>query len=326
MKLTLIIGIILLGLKLHGQEKLYTYLDVAPTGRQNYLPYEGGSELMIIDWTTPLTKLVDRLHGNWRLSQTGKGYWIGYTNDMFSIAARNDTAIYNLQKLIDTSNNIRARIGAIYCLHLIGIDRRIAGRFIEKFVNEKARMALLYSLKYEELQTEIMKLLIRDPRMSDVPFICAALKNYKGDGWALVNGLLIYRLPKYPIRQDIPDKFEKLAVQIKYSRPNGWDSGFNFKAHWLEILEAIESKYNSFIVIEPQLFTIDIHPNVRYKFVIRPNGDGKTVFISDFLYTLTGADYCSIGNNLYTYYVDDEKIYICSMMTAKQKVLDWCKM
>src|SRR5450432_4123868 len=68
-------------------------LDVAPTGRQNILPVEGGGIRMKIDSTTPLNKLIYRLNDNWHFLETGKGYWIGYTEDMFSIASRGNESI-----------------------------------------------------------------------------------------------------------------------------------------------------------------------------------------------------------------------------------------
>ena len=64
---------------------------------------------------------------------------------------------------IRTSGNPRGMYGAIYCLHLIGIDSRIAGRYYEEFSNPKARAALVSLLTEQELQPVIMELLIRDP-------------------------------------------------------------------------------------------------------------------------------------------------------------------
>lgn len=83
---------------------------------------------MPIDSTTSLINLIDRLSGDWQFIETGKMYWIGYTNDMFSIAARGDSAIGPLVKVVETSSKLKERLGAIYTLHLIGIDRSIKGR------------------------------------------------------------------------------------------------------------------------------------------------------------------------------------------------------
>jgi hypothetical protein len=116
-----------------------------------------------------LDSLILRLSGDWEFIETGKMYWIGYTNDMFSIAARGDSAIGPLVKVVETSSNQKARLGAIYTLHLIGINRKIIGRFVEAFVDANARKALLSLLKYDDLQPTIMELLIRDPWKTEVP-------------------------------------------------------------------------------------------------------------------------------------------------------------
>ena len=58
------------GLRSFGQ-----VIDRAPSGRQNYLPVEGGRIHMKIDSTTSLDSLLARLYKDWDLVETGKGYW-----------------------------------------------------------------------------------------------------------------------------------------------------------------------------------------------------------------------------------------------------------
>jgi len=77
------------------------------------------------------------------LRPTGKAYWIGYTDDMYSIAAHNDAAIPPLLELIEQTKNPKAAYGAVLTIHLIGIERTVKGRFYEEFKNKKARAALL---------------------------------------------------------------------------------------------------------------------------------------------------------------------------------------
>ena len=62
---------------------------------------------------------------------------------MFSIASRGEIAIPTLMEFIKNTPSKKGKIGAIYTLHLIGIDRQIVGRFEEKFVKTEARSALL---------------------------------------------------------------------------------------------------------------------------------------------------------------------------------------
>ena len=191
--------------------------DVAPSGRQNYIAVEGGGWKMKIDTTTSLDSLIGKLSKNWQFIETSKMYWIGYTEDMYSIAARGDNAIQSLINVLQNSSSDHAKYGAIYCLHLIGINRTIVGRFTEEFVNTKAREALLQFLKDTFLQEAIMRLLIRDPWTSDIPYIIETMKSCQTDCWSLVNGLTRYKIDNPPIHQSIPDNIQEISINLKYT-------------------------------------------------------------------------------------------------------------
>lgn len=102
------------------------FLDVPPAGRENVRSAEGGGMKVTLDTTTPLPVLVKRLEGNWREVETGKAYWIGYTDDMYSIAAHGDDAIAPLIALARTTTSDHAKYGAVLTLHLLGIERQSA--------------------------------------------------------------------------------------------------------------------------------------------------------------------------------------------------------
>jgi hypothetical protein len=89
-------------------------VDRAPTGEKNRLPVEGGGITMKIDSLTPLPELINKLNGSWEFIETGKAYWIGYTNDMFSIASHGDEAVPALANFFKTTKNKSGKIGAIY--------------------------------------------------------------------------------------------------------------------------------------------------------------------------------------------------------------------
>ena len=89
-----------------------TFVDVAPSSLKNARAVEGGSQRVLIDTNTPLSELVKRLDGNWELVETGKAYWIGYTDDMYSIAAHGEKAIDPLLAFIRTSKSDKARGGS----------------------------------------------------------------------------------------------------------------------------------------------------------------------------------------------------------------------
>jgi len=315
-----VIFYLLLSTRLFAQQE---YIDVPPTGKQNYLPYEGGSALIAIDSTSSLDSLINQLYSDWQLGFTGKGYWIGYTTDMYSIAARENEAIQPLLNIIDSSSNLHARIGAIYCLHLIGIDRRIAGRFYEEFFKMEARKALLYSLKYKELQSTIMELLIRDPRLSDVPKIVEVMINSDDNCWTLVNGLNRYELKSLPILQTIPDTVMNISVGLQYSKSNVIEHDFDFEGQFHELLDSIRNLNNDYLFVEDTLLKSKLWGKMRFKLAngwVRKGVQG--VHIGKFLNEITKVDYLRLGNKV-SYYVDNEKVYICSSETAKSRIINW---
>jgi hypothetical protein len=116
--------------------------DVGPNGKPNYRAVTGGSVKVNIDKVSSLATLINKLDSNWEFVETGKMYWIGYTDDMYSIAAYKDSAIEPLVEHFQSTKSENGKYGAICTLHLIGIESSIAGRFIEKFKNKNAREAL----------------------------------------------------------------------------------------------------------------------------------------------------------------------------------------
>jgi hypothetical protein len=289
--------------------------DVAPSGRQKYLAVEGGVRKMKIDTTTSLDSLIGRLSKNWQFIETGKAYWIGYTEDMFSIAARGDNAIQPLMNVLQNSPSDYAKYGAIYCLHLIGINLTIVGRFTEKFVNIKARAALLQFLKDTSLQEDIMRLLIRDPWKSDIPFIIETLKSCKTDCWSLVNGLTRYKMESPPIRQMIPEYILKISVTPKYATESRNEVDHYFEAQIKEILTCFSQLKNKDIMIEEILFKSKLIGDFSSSY-------GSSVSIQELFNLLDLNTYASLGSRV-QYYVDYNKLFICSTETARQRLLSW---
>lgn len=199
-----------------------------------YIPIEGGHIDMKLDSITPLTELIPQLRSNSKLYETGKGYWIGYNDLMFSIAVYSDKAIKPLSDFIDTTTNYDSKVAAIYTLHLIGIKCRVAGRTYEEFTNIKAREELLKLMaKHESLQTLIMSLLVRDPRESDVPVLFNIINTSKTDCWAISNGLMSYNLRNAPGElESSSDYFFRMYVQEKddsqaFIKKNLWNEWWN---------------------------------------------------------------------------------------------------
>ena len=171
-------------------------LDVPPSGRPNERAVQGGSRAVGIETNVPLGKLIQRLNGNWRLVETFKGYWIGYTDDMCSIASHGEQAVCPLVEFIRSTSSDHARQGALLTLHLIGIRSRVAGRFYEDFKSKSVREAFYGFLEDPKLRDEVLLLLVRDPWPLDVPHIMGLLaQEGDTDCGPTVNALFRYKLP-----------------------------------------------------------------------------------------------------------------------------------
>lgn len=297
--------------------------DQGPTGRQDLLPVEGGSIRMKIDSTTPLHKLIARLNGNWGLLETGKAYWIGYTDDMFSIASRGNEAIEALTGFFRDSSNQNGKFGAIYTLHLIGIDRKIVGRFYEEFKNPVARKALLQLLKEPDFTYQIMELLMRDPWSSDIPYLFDILQGEAGDDacWPILNALSRYKID-LPGRIKISDSLTNLNIRLNVNNEHVLEEDFDFNAQIKEALRQFKLKYPEKIIVEEKLFEGKV------------TGYYKTKLSSDLSLTeffmSTGIEYnypfsfTDLGCKV-QYYVQDGKLYFCTVATARQRLVNWWK-
>ncbi len=297
-------------------------VDVPPNGKADYLPVQGGSVKMDIDTTTPLATLIKKLEQSWEFEETGKMYWIGYTNTMYSIAARSN-AIKPLRTFIDTTKNAHAKYGAVYTLHLIGINRIIAGRFYEEFKNKEARDALISLLKYDDLRETALSLLMRDPWMSDVPQMLSLMVNNRTDDWDIVDALLHYQINGFPLNNRVPESIGKM--KIRFPRPNPSSvSKEHCNAELQKVLRLVVNLKSPSIIVEKSLFGADLWGNTYYDI----NGnlaaeDTGSITISSFLNDIKPfMEYTSLGNKIY-YYVDTDKLYICSAQTAKARLLNW---
>ncbi len=299
-------------------------LDVAPTGRQNILPVEGGGIRIKTDSLTPLNKLIERLNGNWSFLETGKGYWIGYTEDMFSIASRGNIAVPALTDFFMNTQNKNGKIGAIYTLHLIGIDRQIVGRFYEKFVNPAARTALLKLLTQSEFTYPIMELLMRDPWKSDVPYLFEILQSGVNEEacWPIINALNRYKIFDLPIASNLPDSLQDLSIRLKVENENTLEHDFNFSDQIKEALKEFRFRYPEKVIIEEKLFDDDLSKYYKTKL-------SSTLSISNFLSSLkidrnNPFSYSHIGCKV-QYYMDNGKLFFVTINTARQRLVNWWK-
>jgi hypothetical protein len=336
LKIITVILLSVLTLTVHAQRKGGTVTD-----NQNFLPMEGGGKLMGIDQITPLNELIERLAKDWYFQETNKMYWIGYTQDMYSIAAHGDEAIDALVEVLNKPKNSKQTYGAIYTLHLIGIDRIIAGRTYEEFVNIKARKALLKFLNNTEIQEDIMRLLIRDPWLSDLPSVISALESSEDDCWAIVAGLTNYGISTLPIAQTIPRNIQIISIPWKQQKDSLPSGGFEdlFDEQMKEALKAFCELKNENVVVEEGLFNQsligDFGSTLENAVIIDKTNPGAPVIIGDpnlmdigdFTRSVIlsgGSGYIFLGTRV-QYFIEGNCLYFCTMNTAKERILAWWK-
>lgn len=233
---------------------------------------------------------------------------------MYSIAAHGEAAIGPLVKFMQATPNFNARYGAVYCLHLIGIRSREAGRYYEQFQSPAARQALRNLLVQDDLRHLVIKLLIRDPWQSDVPYLMAALEKRGTDNWALVNSLVRYRVTELPIQQSIPADIGTELIEVPKFH---WRLDFRLAANeqMQQVVGRIRKLQPVYIMVEDSL---------EQELLGGSTGSvsERKLPIREFLYRMTEVDYLQTGSRLH-YFVDKEGVTICSTLTARKRVLAW---
>ncbi len=284
------------------------------TGEVVWRAHQGGGSAVTIDTVTALPALIRRLNNDWQFVQTFKAYWIGYTDDMYSIAAHGEAAIPPLLNFIQTTTDVKNKYGAVYCLHLIGIKSRVAGRYYEQFQNVAARQALRSLLTQDDLQELIIELLIRDPWQSDVPYLFAALEKGGTDEWALVNSLVRYQVANLPIQQPIPSDIGTETIKVPaLKRQLDYEQAINLQAQ--QIVSRIRALQPVYITVKDSVERGALWGPMSIAF-------GKKLLIRDFLFTMTEVDYLQMGSRLH-YFIDENGLTICATPTARKRLLAW---
>ena len=278
-----------------------------------YTKAEGGHINIKIDSISTIEKLIPRLIDNHELYETGKDYWIGYNDLMFSIAVHSDSAITPLLNFIDTTNCNEAKFAALYTIHLIGINCEIKGRDYEEFVNLKARDALFRLLAQNDyLRTDVMRLLIRDPRESDVPKLFDILDSTATDCWQITSGLLRYDLKDKPVAQEVPQELLEKKIKLK-NKVN-----FPEKELFREIMRDFSRKYSRFVKVEKILY------EYNYQMPIRIGVESNEITLGYLTELCNLTDYSFISPN-FQYSYKNGKIKFFSAQTTKNLWLDWWK-
>lgn len=320
-------------------------IDVPNKSRQNYLAVEGGPVPVKIDTVTPLNDIIKRLDSNWEFEETGKGYWIGYTNDMFSIAAHKDNSIIPLVKHYYSTTSEKGKVGVIYSLHLIGIESKIVGRFKEKFINMNARQALLNLAKDKKYTSIVVTLLARDPWKSDLQALYELLKKDSNNS-QLINVLFRYPIDDIPFRQNIPESLDTINVYINDStgitnigrlittfKEKDFDSIDIEKGNNIRNAVGQSSKKGYYRIFRRFYPNKDISKIVSYfnceKSLLKKGTCAELNHLLYYLIYLSGEkvdvfSYC-YSDDMFSHYFEKNNLVICTRQTTRQRWLNYFK-
>lgn len=290
---------------------------------------------MNLDTISPILDLINSLEHNQELHETGKAYWIGYNDLMYSIALHGEEAIDPLLNFIDTIREEDAKIAAIYTIHLIGIDCKVQGRTYEEFNNLKARKALFHLLEEQAhleqnyLQPLIMDLLVRDAWFSDIPTLMDILEKSENDLWAISSAFQNYFCFSHlelPININLTEDMLRYYIREKRKA-----NGYSEKEFYELVFSSFKEKYHDQIFIEDNLHSYDFHcrlllnGNITSRLsnrIVHASGEGEFYLNIDILLDPMPLEYFIKRDNLF-YTVDGNKLYIFSAETAKKMWLSW---
>lgn len=299
-----------------------------------YLPYQGGLDSIIVDTKAPLDELVAKLKEPWKPRNTYKGYWLGYTNTMYSIAYHKEEAIPALTELIKSTNSKETKIAALFTLHLIGINSQVAGRTYEEFKNKPAREAMISCLNDSIIHTDVIRLLKRDPWASDIPYFMKYLAQSNANDTILLSNLRkhIDLIESIPLWQEIPDEILNKKLTIRTNNPDSYN----------EIIDivALKKALTNRIVIDSTIleskewrkgiksYNRDTREAYILVTMVAPEKDlhlkPRVQDINLFIYTPM-FDYSQLNDIKFYYAYTNNKLYIYSSQKAREVLLNWWK-
>lgn len=248
---------------------------------------------------------ISKLDSNWRLKE-GKRYWVGHTEEMRAVAEFSEDAIEPLLNLIKQTDSLNAKEGAVYSIHLIGVDNQPEDyRIFERFIHPSAREALLSLLNEPDVERLALNLLVRDPWSRDVPSLLQRLRNGTEFEMEYIKALQKYSVSGKPVHQDLPENI----VVPRF----GIDQRLSLDSKIVESLETLEQ-----CTISHELDGLKL--NI------------ENISAYDFLDKLTGSPYPKTIHKTYDridrgieYYVEDNQVFLCDISIAKERWLEWEK-
>jgi hypothetical protein len=312
------------------------FSDVYPSAEKNERAVEGGWQRVAIDTNTPLPQLIKRLDSNWREIETGKGYWIGYTDDMYSIAAHGDEAIDPLLNFIKSSRSAKARYGALLTLHLIGIESKITGRFHEEFKDERVRNVFYELLNNDNLRDEVLLLLVRDPWPNDLSHLFTLLGHLSDNKCKpLVNALFRYNITNSSFGGTLPKDSDGARVAVV--EPNAITEIGELYVFTRERPDEGVDRINKLIDSDTNIVTQNQIPSgLRTVWKFRNPTEARNRFlpyfygrdVHDVVYDALLNDrdfvvrYCDLSDP-FNFQVTGTNIYLITPAAAKERWLEW---
>jgi hypothetical protein len=304
---------------------------IKSTTKYTFRIIDEGPDSVLIDSKTPLKQLILRLEHPWKFVETGKGYWIGYTDDMYSIADHKENAVKPLLNLIRTSDSLTAKLGCLYTLHLIGINSHIAGRTYEEFKDTVARKAILSLIGDKQLKTIAISLLLRDPWSFDIQYLVDYISKSDSNNLDILKALRPYlnKIKDRPLWQNLPGEILNKEITIKTN---------NYWSHPIADIIALKNTLKEGVEIDEDILkskewqdglvafkndTGEVH-NARYinetKYIfIKPHisdihsfNDSRVEYFSDFFH-----------DDRFFYSYHDEILYIIGPRKAREIILKW---
>jgi hypothetical protein len=286
-------------------------------GQEPNRAVEGGGSIVTIDSITPLSVLIERLKYPLQFVETGKMYWIGYPNLMFSIAYHKDKAIQPLVDFINRVHSIEAKENALYTLHLIGLESSTGGRFSEEFKNPKARKAILQFMNHYALHRTVVHLLMRDPWRMDISYYMEYLSKPNKDYSKVLHALnWFYLLKNRPLCQQIPAYLRKINIRVKYPREG--------QCLYFADITALKRALGNKLYVDYELTN-----SKDWKDCVKQIQEGSTnsgtSIASALLFNLGGMASFTDFDSEYFYACDKKKISIYGLSGAKRVWLEWWK-
>ncbi len=250
-----------------------------------------------------LVELVSKLDVLPRTSKLPENsHQIGYTDLMQEIAGSKDQAVEPLLCFLAKAKTKEGRMDAIFTLHLLGLAE--SSRESESFKSEDSRAALLAIFLQGNDVSQILKLLIRDPWPSDVPYLVEFLKaSNEVDSWKVVKALQRYKVSERPLHQEF-DSGTKASMSVRFHND-----------YIQEMLKALSTKEAN-VVVSKGLDSDSLLGDVQIS-------DGNTFGRpEELLEELTRCGFDYFGFKV-EYYLKNKSAILCNIDEAKTRWLQW---